>query len=262
MIEQIDPDQSLASYLTTLAPQHLQNLSYILQLPDSDVSMVMVVDAIRWRYHSKARSALKGGAGLVLSRIKQLGGNASSGESEAPAAPTYRELILGLAHKLDVFEPNANLMQIEKYVVYGVMTNCLQRMTSEQRVRFFEQTVDLSAVLGDGIIDTGISAPMTTLSALGMASASGSGIYTAAATALGLVTHGLGISLPVAVYAGINSTIGFVLGPAGWLAAGGWLVWRMTGPDWNVLTQVVVYLITERHSPAHLSKPASPHFSE
>lgn len=256
MIEDIDPHQSLACYLATLAPQHLENLSYILRLSDAEVSVAQVVEAIHWRYHSKARSAVKEGAGRVLSGIKKLAGNAPSGEYAKSSVPTYSELVLGLAQKLEVFEPNVNLAQIEKYVIYGVMTNCLQRMTSEQRVRFFEQTVDLSAVLGDGIIDTGISAPMTTLSALGLASASGSGIYTAAATALGLVTHGLGITLPFAVYAGINSTIGFLLGPVGWLAAGGWLAWRVTGPDWNVLTQVIVYLITERHSPAHFLPPA------
>ena len=257
MIEQIDAGQSLECYLAELESRHLENLSYILQVADTEVSVAQVADAIRWRYHSKARSALKTGAGFVFSRIKKPGSKVSASESSVPSVPTYSALLLGLAHELQVFEPSVTLVQIEKYVIYGVMTDCLQRMTSEQRVRFFEQTVELSAVLGDGIIDSGISAPMTTLSALGLASASGAGVYTAAATVLGMLTHGFGITLPFAVYAGVNSTIGFVLGPLGWLAAGGWLAWRVTEPDWKVLTQVVVYLITERNSPAHFSKPLS-----
>lgn len=279
------PDEPLAVTLAGLAPRHRDNLAHILQLSDeqwlaarrdgdalstsaddSPDDTGILVEAIRWRYHSRTRERVLDTGKALLDRVKVLSGagaDAGAGAgagavspSRPPPAPTYRQLVSGLAESLDVFEPELDLELVEKYVIYTVMAECLQRMSPAQRVRFFEESIDVSAVLGDGIVPSGLRGPLTTLSALGLANGAGQGIYLAAATVLGMMTHALGISLPAAVTAGLTSTAAFVIGPAGWLAAGGWLAWRMTGPDWKVLAPVVMYLMTTKYDPDVL--PSAP----
>lgn len=238
----------LEQYLGSLDPKHLANLGHILHLPECDQREVGdICDAIRWRYHSRTREALRNGALQAGSRVRRLWRDGAVASSSLPPLPSYAELVEGLALKLDIDCDAGDLPYLEKAVIYTVITESLQRMTTRQRIDFFEKGIDVSAVLGDGVVDAGLSGPLTTVSALGIANAAGAGLYSAAATALGMVTHAVGVTLPFAVYSGLSSTIGFLLGPAGWLAAGGWLAWRLTGPDWKILTQVVVYLITERH---------------
>ncbi len=67
-----------------------------------------------------------------------------------------------------------------------------------------------------------LKAPLTTVAALGLAQASGFGVYLASTTSLGFVTHAVGITLPFAMYTGLSSTIAFLIGPAGWLGVSAW----------------------------------------
>ncbi len=95
---------------------------------------------------------------------------------------------------------------------------------------------------------------MTTTAVLGAAQASGGAVYIASTTALGFLTHGVGITLPFAVYTGLTSTIAFVIGPVGWLAAGGWAFWKFTGPEWKKLTTAIVYITSRNMQGAPTSK--------
>lgn len=244
-------DQPLIDYLAALEARHIQNLAFILELsPEPESSIVeRVSDGIRWRYHSRVREAVRTSPERLRAKTDELLGRGEASSPPPPIPPTYVELVIGLAKKLDVFSAELDAEALEKRVIYTVIAECLQRMTPEQRVQFFETEIDASVLLGDGVVARGIAAPLRTLSVIGVASTSGVGLYAAAATALGMVTHAVGVSLPAGLTAGVSSTVGFALGPAGWMAAGGWLAWRMTGPDWRVLTQVVVYLITERYKP-------------
>ena len=76
--------------------------------------------------------------------------------------------------------------------------------------------------------------------------ASGFGVYLAATTALGFTTSAIGITLPFAAYTGLSSTIAFVIGPAGWLAAGLWGAWKVTQAEWKKLVPVVLYIASTR----------------
>jgi hypothetical protein len=75
-----------------------------------------------------------------------------------------------------------------------------------------------------GFSQTGLKGAATTLGAFGAAQASGFGIYLGATTALGFLSQAVGVTLPFAVYTGMSSTIAFLIGPVGFLAAGAWLV--------------------------------------
>jgi uncharacterized protein YaaW (UPF0174 family) len=48
------------------------------------------------------------------------------------------------------------------------------------------------------------------------------------------------------VYAGMSSTIAFLIGPVGFLAAGAWLGWNLTNPEWTRITRGLLHIIAMR----------------
>jgi uncharacterized protein YaaW (UPF0174 family) len=71
----------------------------------------------------------------------------------------------------------------------------------------------------------------------------GFGVYLGATTALGFLSHAVGITLPFAIYTGMTSTIAFVIGPFGFLGAGAWLGSRILGPEWPRILRGMLHLI-------------------
>jgi len=94
-----------------------------------------------------------------------------------------------------------------------------------------------------------------TLAALAVAQGSGFGVYLGATTALGFLSHAAGVTLPFAVYAGMSSTIAFLIGPFGFLGAGAWLGSRILGPEWPRIFRGVLHLIAMRAKYAHANRP-------
>lgn len=77
---------------------------------------------------------------------------------------------------------------------------------------------------------------------------SGFGVYLMASTVLGGLTSTLGITLPFAAYIGMSQTIALILGPIGWAAIAGGIVFSFNQPNWNRLGLAVLYVATLRHS--------------
>jgi hypothetical protein len=94
-----------------------------------------------------------------------------------------------------------------------------------------------------GFADSNWKGPVTTLAALSAAQASGFGVYMGATTALGLISHAVGVTLPFAVYTGMTSTIAFLIGPVGFLASGGWLAHVLTSPEWARIHRALLHII-------------------
>ena len=134
---------------------------------------------------------------------------------------------------------------VEVYLYEKVMILAVAAMTAEQRHVFQTRQVALDD-LSVGFSQTGWKGAATTLAALGTAQASGFGVYLGATTALGFLSHAFGVTLPFAVYAGMSSTIAFLIGPVGFLAAGAWLGWSLTGPEWPRITRGLLHIIAMR----------------
>ncbi len=81
-----------------------------------------------------------------------------------------------------------------------------------------------------------------------VAKMSGFGVYVLASTVLGGLTNALGITLPFAIYMGMSQTIALILGPVGWAALAGGILFTLNQPNWNRLTLAVVYVSMLRHS--------------
>lgn len=230
--------------------EQLMNISALLALDDKKCDQDHICYRIKWLYHSKTRESLKsgvGGAVRLLSKVISRKGSAADFAPNDLAMPTYEELIYGLSKQLGVLTEGCALKDAEKYISHAIIIKALDKMKPTERCKFFEEQIDLGEIVGtEREVNAGLRGPLTTLAALGAANTAGFSLYLASTTALGFVTHAIGVTLPFAIYTGMTSTIAFVIGPVGWLAAGSWLVWRITGPDWAKLTPAIIYLINTR----------------
>jgi uncharacterized protein YaaW (UPF0174 family) len=84
--------------------------------------------------------------------------------------------------------------------------------------------------------------------AIAAAKMSGFGVYLMASTVLGGLTNALGLTLPFAVYMGMSQAIALVLGPVGWAALVGGVVWTLNQPNWERLALGVVYVSLLRNA--------------
>ncbi len=78
--------------------------------------------------------------------------------------------------------------------------------------------------------------------AIAAAEMSGFGVYLMASTVLGGLTNALGLTLPFAVYMGMSQAIALVVGPVGWAALAGGVVWTLNQPNWERLALGVVFV--------------------
>ncbi len=136
---------------------------------------------------------------------------------------------------------NLETQEIETAVVAKLFQDMLGQLSSEQRQQIvMEMTRDAD--------DPNIANLLVSGSAMAAAKASGFGVYLLASTVLGSLTNALGITLPFAVYMGMSQTIAFILGPVGWAALAGGILFTLNQPNWNRLVLAVVNISMLRHS--------------
>lgn len=131
--------------------------------------------------------------------------------------------------------------EIEAAVVTKLFQNMLEQLSSEQRQKLvMEMQRDnddprLESLLLGGSVMT-------------VAKMSGFGVYLLASTVLGGLTNALGITLPFTIYMGMSQSIALVIGPVGWAALAGGILFTLNQPNWNRLTLAVVYVSMLRYS--------------
>jgi hypothetical protein len=174
---------------------------------------------------------------------------------EYGASLSYEYLVREVCNTLDIdgskVEPIGGL---EVYLIEDVFVKAAAQMNAQLRHTFLTAQVQLDD-FATVFPQTRVSGPATTLAALALAQGSGFGIYLGATTALGLVSHAVGVTLPFAIYTGMTSTIAFLIGPVGFLGAGAWLGFRILGPEWPRILRGVLHLIAMNAKYAHADRP-------
>ena len=136
---------------------------------------------------------------------------------------------------------NLETQEIETAVVAKLFQNMLEQLSPEQRQQIvMEMRREADDPHLEGLLLGG--------GAMAVARMSGFGVYLLASTVLGSLTNALGITLPFAVYMGMSQTIAFILGPVGWVALAGSILFTLNQPNWNRLSLAVVYVSMLRHS--------------
>jgi uncharacterized protein YaaW (UPF0174 family) len=223
---------------------------------DRQTLMSRATEELFWAYNSKAK-ALGSLTAAKATRVayenmpapmrKRLP-NPTEAKPLHEYAPSlsYEMLIRECCKKLQIEKSDAtDHSLLEVYLYEKVMILAVAAMKAEERHMFLTRRVALDDV-SVGFPQTGLRGAATTLAALGAAQASGFGIYLGATTALGFVSHAVGVTLPFAVYTGMSSTIAFLIGPVGFLAVGAWLGWNLTNPEWTRITRGLLHIIAMR----------------
>lgn len=174
---------------------------------------------------------------------------------EYGSALSYEYLVREVCNNLDIdgskVEP---IPMLEVYLIEDLFVKAAAQMNARQRHAFLTTQVQLDE-FATVFPQTRVSGPATTLAALAVAQGSGFGVYLGATTALGFLSHAVGVTLPFAIYTGMTSTIAFLIGPFGFLGAGAWLGFRILGPEWPRILRGVLHLIAMRAKYVHADRP-------
>src|SRR6266567_9500217 len=90
---------------------------------------------------------------------------------------------------------------LEMYLIEDLFVKAAAQMNAQQRHAFLTTKIHLDD-FATVFPQTGLTGPATTLAALAVAQGSGFGVYLGATTALGFLSHAVGVTVPFAIYAG------------------------------------------------------------
>lgn len=248
----------LMALVRRLAHEDRANLAATLGL-EPNSAPEEICETVRWLYHSKVRREIRRRTDDVFDWVKSYLPDAPGAKSKAAAEndeyplPTWADLVDHIGRHLKAFDETVDLTTNERYICQAVIVRALAKMTPPQRDAFFSQKVDWGDLLEHGgPKGSGAGGAFRGVQVLVLAEAAGFSLYTASSTALSMVSGGLGITLPFAAYTGLSSILSFVTGPVGWMAAIGFLGWKLTGPELKKILPAVIYLINVRARKAAL----------
>lgn len=157
---------------------------------------------------------------------------------------SYKSILLDVAKKLKI-KADCSLEEdeIELRINKKIMEDLVKKMKKEEKEKFEELLMQKAREFGYGeeLMKTG-----TIFASLFAAQASGFGVYLLASTTLGALTSAIGITLPFAVYTTLSSAISVAIGPVGWITAGIFAFWKLTGPNYKKLIPLVVAISSIR----------------
>lgn len=130
---------------------------------------------------------------------------------------------------------------IEKSVVAKLFQDMLKQLSPEDRDKLI---LEMRRNSDDPRLETFLASG----GVMAAARMSGFGVYLMASTVLGGLTSAIGITLPFGIYMGMSQAIALVLGPVGWAALAGGILWTLNQPNWERLTLGVVYVSLLRNT--------------
>ena len=174
---------------------------------------------------------------------------------EYGSALSYEYLLREACKDLNIDNVNVEpIRELEVYLIEDLFVRAAAQMNAQQRHAFLTSQVRLDD-FASVFPQTRVSGPATTLAALALAQGSGFGVYLGATTALGFLSHAVGVTLPFAIYTGMTSTIAFLIGPLGFLGAGAWLGFRVLGPEWPRILRGVLHVIAMKAKYGYEGRP-------
>jgi hypothetical protein len=173
-----------------------------------------------WAYSSKTTAQAKQSGDKLKEKIydlipKRMQTNISRPRPtkelhEYGSSLSYEYLIREVCKKLKINGANVEPIRVlEVYLIEDLFVKAAAQMNAQQRHAFL--TTQISSRKPESPV---------LLAALAVAQGSGFGVYLGATTALGFLSHAVGVTLPFAIYAGMTSTIAFLIGPFGFLRGG------------------------------------------
>lgn len=232
---------SIVESLSDWEESDLKNLAALLELKGA-VNAEALAYEFKWLFHSRVAAETEAASKNTWAKVSKDATRVSA--DSLRRTPTFEDLLDGACQHLKAFEKDASKAEKEVFLSHAVIIEALQGMKPRERAKFFQTLVDVESIVGDvKLKGQNFFGPMTSAAMMGAAQASGFGVYLASTTALGFVTHAVGITLPFAFYSGLSSSIAFVIGPAGWLSLAAWGSWKLMQPEWKNIVKALIYII-------------------
>jgi CHAT domain-containing protein/uncharacterized protein YaaW (UPF0174 family) len=161
-------------------------------------------------------------------------------ENISGSSQTYRNILKLVANRLKVkgIEDDTE-EQIEIKIAQKALITIWDNLTPDQRMKMEGEFRKISQQYDK---TGGLAASASIFGILTAASVSGFGVYLLATTTLGAISGAAGIALPFAVYTTMMSSISMIIGPVGWIGAGLFAVWQLTGPNYKKLIPAIIYI--------------------
>ncbi|MEO9091115.1 MAG: hypothetical protein ABI247_12370 [Rhodanobacter sp.] len=233
----------------------LNNLAALLELK-GPANADTVAYGFKWLFHSKAGAETEATSKNAWAKLRKDPTRVTA--DSLRETPSFEDLVDGACQHLKAFDKAASPAEKEVFLSQAVIVEALQAMKPRERAKFFETLVNVEEIVG-GVKLKGqnFSGPMTSAAMMGAAQASGFGVYLASTTALGFLTHAVGVTLPFAFYSGLSSSIAFVIGPAGWLSLAAWSSWKLMQPEWKKIIKGPIYIIARNSRGESMCAPDS-----
>ena len=167
--------------------------------------------------------------------------------------PDYRDILEGTAKKLSVPVKNHHSVpELERNIIAEVIDQAKARIIKEKGREEWDRMEQeirkkIDESIAKGEIPQAVASQLQGLGPGMMAAAliggriAGFGLYIVANQVFFAISRTLGLGVGVAV-AGpiIGGALSFLLGPFGWLFAGGWLIYDLGGTNWSKVIPAVV----------------------
>lgn len=153
--------------------------------------------------------------------------------------PSYAQIVEQVAEKLNIEHAGLTTKDLEVGIAQEVLQTVWEKMTPEQRTQMETELRQVAQEFDKGGALLSSGSIFATLTA---AKLSGFGVYLLASTSLGALTGAIGVTLPFAVYTTMSSAIATILGPVGWIGAGLFAIWKLSGPNYKRLIPAVLYV--------------------
>jgi uncharacterized protein YaaW (UPF0174 family) len=158
--------------------------------------------------------------------------------------PSYKKITQQVANELKIkFKKYETSQELEIKIAQKVMETVWEKMTPEQRKEMEEELKKTAKEFDRG---KALASSASIFGALTAAQLSGFGVYLLASTTLGAITGVIGLTLPFAAYTALSSAIGIIIGPVGWIGAGLFAAWKLTGANYKKLIPAILYVCALR----------------
>jgi uncharacterized protein YaaW (UPF0174 family) len=231
----------------------MKNLAALIELKGT-VNAETLAYGFKWLFHSKVGAETEAAGKNTWSKLRKVVTRVNA--DSLRETPSFEDLLDGACQHMKSFEKNASIAEKEVFLSHAVIIQALQGMKPRERIAFFETLVDVQSIAGNvQLKGQSFVGPMTSAAMMGAAQASGFGVYLASTTALGFLTHAVGVTLPFAFYTGVSSSIAFVIGPVGWLSLAAWSSWKVMQPEWKNIVKGLIYIIARNSRGQSLCLP-------